>query len=59
MASNVNILFGCEDCRYADRYGRDCKHGMLFPILLLMSKAQDCPNFERKTTEQIKEQLKF
>lgn len=59
MACDVNILFGCEDCAHADKFGRDCKHGMMFPILLLMTNTQDCPNFKSKTTEQIKEQIKF
>lgn len=54
---NINWYIGCEDCTFADEYGRDCKHGALFPVLLLMANKRECPNFQRKTTEQIKEQL--
>ena len=54
---DINILMGCEECRYADAYGRGCKHGLLFPVLSLMVGYNKCPNFEVKTSEQIKEQL--
>ena len=58
-ALNINLYIGCEDCTFADAHGRDCKHGALFPVLLLMAKKRHCPNFQRKTTEQINEQLKL
>lgn len=56
---NINWYIGCEDCTFADAYGRDCKHGALFPVLLLMANKKECPNFQKKTTEQIQEQLKL
>ena len=55
---NINLHMGCEDCTFADAHGRDCKHGALFPVLLLMANKRECPNFQRKTAEQIKEQLR-
>jgi hypothetical protein len=58
-ARDIHIMYRCEDCRYADEYGRSCQHGLLFPILLLMAGKQTCPNFENKTTEQIEEQLRL
>lgn len=56
---DINIMYRCDDCRYADEYGRNCQHGMLFPILLLMAGKRSCQNFENKTTEQIEEQLRL
>ena len=58
-AGYIHIMYRYEDCRYADEYGRSCQHGLLFPILLLMSEKQTCPNFENNTTEQIDEQLRL
>ena len=52
-AGNVNLLMGCEDCRFADTYGRGCEHGLMFPVLLLMAGQRDCPNFKNKTREQL------
>lgn len=57
-AGIVNILVHCEDCRFADAYGRDCKHGLMLPVAVLMS-GKNCPYMEKKTTEQIEEQLKL
>lgn len=53
-----NINGRCESCTFADSYGRDCKHGLLFPILWMMSHGNmnDCPNYEKKTLEQLEEQ---
>ena len=53
-----NINGRCESCTFADSYGRDCKHGLLFPILSMMSHGNmnDCPNYEKKTLEQLEEQ---
>lgn len=56
---DIHIMFRCDDCRYADEYGRSCRHGLLFPVLLLMAGKEKCPNFENKTTEQIEEQLRL
>lgn len=58
-AGNIHIMYSCYNCRYADEYGRSCQHGLLFPILLLLSGNPSCPNFENKTTEQIEEQLRL
>lgn len=57
-ALNVNLYIGCEYCTFADAYGRDCKHGAWFPVLLLMANKK-CPNFQKKTTEQIEEQWRI
>lgn len=56
---NVNFQMGCEDCRFANEHGQDCKHGLLFPVLALMAGYDRCPNFEKKTREQIEEQLRL
>ena len=56
---SINLLMGCEECRFADAYGRGCSHGLLFPVLATMAGYDRCPNFQPKTTEQIKEQLKL
>lgn len=49
----------CEDCTFADAFGRSCQHGMLFPVMVLMAYGDvyKCPNFEKKTIEQISEQI--
>ena len=48
-----------EDCTFADVFGRNCQHGMLFPVMVLMAYGDvyKCPNFEKKTIEQISEQI--
>ena len=56
-AYNINLNIGCEDCTFANAYGQGCKHGLLFPVLAMVAGYERCPNFERKTSEQIKEQL--
>lgn len=49
----------CEDCTFADAFGRGCQHGLLFPVMVLMAyrDVYKCPNFEKKTIEQINEQI--
>lgn len=43
----VQDIFKCDTCKSAsDEYGRNCKHGMLFPLLLLMSEQTKCVNYE-------------
>lgn len=27
----------CEDCTFADAFGRSCQHGMLFPVMVLIA----------------------
>jgi hypothetical protein len=53
-----NINGRCENCTFADSYGRACKHGLLFPVLVMMSFGNmwKCPNFQQKTKEQLEEQ---
>ena len=49
MASFVYLqdIYCCDRCKSAaDIYGRNCAHGMLFPLLLLMANSTTCPNFE-------------
>lgn len=58
-AGIINIQLGCEDCTFANAYGQDCKHGLMFPVLAFMAGYKTCPNFKAKTTEQINEQLKL
>ncbi len=54
-ACDISILLNCENCKFADEFGRDCKHGLLFPVMLVMANKTDCPNFEKKTLEQLRE----
>lgn len=58
-AGSVNLLMGCEDCRKADAWGRGCKEGLLFPVMVLMAGYDRCPNFEKKTLEQLQEQYEL
>lgn len=49
MSATVCIQdkYMCYKCKSAgDIYGRSCKHGMLFPVGLLMANMSECPNFE-------------
>ena len=50
---NINDLYHCGECRFANEYGQGCKHGILFPVALFMTGATQCPNFEYKTQEQL------
>lgn len=45
-AFNINLYYGCETCEAADEYGRGCKHGLLFPVLLVMANKRRCPNYK-------------
>lgn len=51
-AMNINLHVGCEGCTFADSFGRNCQHGLLTPVLLVMT-GQSCPDFKPKTTEQL------
>lgn len=43
----IQDIYRCDTCKSAsDEYGRGCKHGMLFPLLLLMRNCNQCPNYE-------------
>lgn len=54
-----NINNRCEDCTFADKYGRACAHGLMFPVIVMISygNMDKCPNFKPKTNEQIEEQI--
>lgn len=42
----VQDIYKCDTCKSSsDEYGRNCKHGMLFPLLLLMSEQNKCMNY--------------
>ena len=45
-ALNINTYFGCETCKTANEYGNGCKHGLLFPVLLIMAGKMKCPNYK-------------
>ena len=49
-AFNINTYYGFETCEAADEYGNGCKHGLLFPVLLVIANKRECPNyrFQRK-----------
>lgn len=54
----VQDIYRCDTCISAsDEYGRNCKHGMLFPLLLVMSEQTKCMNYEFDP-EKVKLQLK-
>ena len=54
---NIQDKYQCYQCKSAaDIYGRDCKHGMLFPLLLLIGGNETCPNYELDT-EKVKQQI--
>ena len=54
-----NLNGHCEDCTFADEYGISCKHGLLYPIHVMMTygNMSRCPNFEKKNAAQLKEQI--
>ena len=43
----VQDIYRCDTCKSAsDEYGRGCKHGVLFPLLLVMANSRKCENYE-------------
>lgn len=42
----VQDIYRCDTCKSADEYGRNCKNGMLFPLLLVMTNSRQCENYE-------------
>lgn len=56
---SINMAIGCEDCTHADCYGRNCKYGLMFPVLVFMGGYPRCPKHIEKTTEQKKEQYEI
>ena len=57
-ALTINEYYGCSTCKSASTiYGQGCKHGLLFPVVLIMSNRRNCPNYEfdkHKVEQQIK-----
>lgn len=53
----VQDIYKCDTCKSAsDEHGRNCRHGMLFPLLLLMGNCKKCMNYEFDA-EKVKLQL--
>lgn len=44
----VNEYYGCFSCEAADEHGNGCRHGLLFPVLLVMGNKRSCPNYKFK-----------
>ena len=43
----IQDIYHCDTCKSAlDEHGRNCRHGMLFPLLLLMGNLKKCMNYE-------------
>lgn len=56
--SCIQDIFKCDTCKYASNEFRfECKHGLLFPLLLFIAEKQSCDNYELDV-EKIKNQLK-
>ena len=46
----IQDIYHCDTCKSAlDEHGRNCRHGMLFPLLLLMGNFKKCMNYEFDT----------
>ena len=53
----IQDIYKCDTCKSAlDEHGRSCRHGMLFPLLLLMGNFKRCMNYEFDA-EKVKLQL--
>ena len=53
----IQDIYHCDTCKSAlDEHGRNCRHGMLFPLLLLMRNFKKCMNYEFDA-EKVKLQL--
>ena len=53
----IQDIYQCNTCKSAlDENGRNCRHGMLFPLLLLMGNFDRCMNYEFDA-EKVKLQL--
>lgn len=59
----IQDILKCDSCKFSsDMYGRNCKHGMLFPLLLIMGNKEECPNYifdSEKVKLQIKEEKDY
>lgn len=40
-AFDINTYYGCKTCEAADKYGNGCKHGLLFPVMLVMANKRN------------------
>lgn len=49
--------FLIDQAEASDEFGRGCKHGMLFPLMLIMGNFTECMNYEFDA-EKVKLQLK-
>ena len=56
-----NVNGRCEDCTFADEYGRSCEHELLYPLAVLIKYGDvyKCPNFKQKMAEQIEKQIRL
>ena len=53
----IQDKYMCYQCKSAcDIHGRSCKHGFMFPVLLLMGGISKCPNYEFDV-EKVKESV--
>lgn len=44
---SIKDIYRCDHCKSSsDEYGRMCKHGALFPVILVMDNRRVCPNYE-------------
>lgn len=41
----IQDIYRCDTCKAADEFGRGCRHGDLFPLLLLMNGRSKCENY--------------
>ena len=47
MAVSIQDMYRCDQCKSAsNEYGHICKHGALFPVLLIMDNQMECPKYE-------------
>lgn len=43
----IQDIYRCDTCKAAkDEFGRGCRYGDLFPLLLLMTGSSKCENYE-------------
>lgn len=54
-ALDINEYYGCKTCESAsDNYGRGCKQGLIYPVMLIIANARKCPSykFDKQKAEQ-------
>ena len=48
----IQDIYKCDTCKSAlDEHGRNCRHGILFPLLLLMGNFKKCMNYDAEKME--------